>query len=560
MPKNWRDNAGTAFDLQKQSTTASNGMVVANHPLGSVAGAEMLAMGGNAIDAAIAALFTQGVVEPMMVGIFGGGWINIRLADGQHIIVDDYPTAPASASPDLYRPVSDTWPDYMKAEGNENTVGPLSVAIPGNLKGWCEVLEKFGNLSLFDVMQPAIRHAENGFPMSPYLSECIREAAPNIRRFPETERILMPNGNLPKAGQRLIQPDLANTLRTIATQGPNALYGGAIGSQITDAIQQAGGILTLKDLEDYQTVWRNPVHGTYREYEIIGAPPPTAGGIHIIQMLNILEGYDIAGLGFGTPDHIHLLSEVFKIAFADRNASTGDPDFVDVPIDLIISKAYAEKRRAEIDMHKAKFPTTALPSAESANTTHVTTADRDGNVASMTQSLNTTFGSKVIAPGTGVLLNNYMGIFDPHPGTANSVAPGKRGTSSNAPTIVQKNGVPILALGLPGGIRIFTSVLQALTNAIDFKMTPQEMVEAPRVWTQGQQLQIEHGFPKTIHSAMSDRGHDVSPVRNVGGGMNAVSFDPDGLITGAACWRADGTPVGVSGGYADRGVRFRPEA
>lgn len=560
MSKNWHHKAGTRFDLQKRSTTASNGMVVANHPLGSAAGAEMLAMGGNAIDAAIAALFTQGVVEPMMVGMFGGGWINIRLSDGQHVIVDDYPTAPAAARPDMYRPISDTWPDYMQTEGNENTVGPLSVAIPGNLKGWCEILEKFGKLSLLDVMQPAIRHAANGFPMSPYLIECIREAAPNIRRFPETERILMPNGDLPKAGERLIQSDLAETLRTISMEGPAALYGGAIGSQIVDAIQQAGGILTLNDMANYQTVWRDPVQGTYRDYEIIGAPPPTAGGIHIIQILNILEGYDITELGFGTPDHVHLLAEVFKIAFADRNASTGDPDFVDVPVDLIISKAHAEKRRAEIDMNKAKFPTAGVAPTESANTTHVTTADKDGNVVAMTQSLNNTFGSKVIAPGTGVLLNNYMAIFDPHPGTANSVAPGKRGTSSNAPTIVQKNGVPVLALGLPGGVRIFTSVLQALVNAIDFKMTPQEMVEAPRVWTQGQELQMEHGFPDVVRNTISDRGHDVSPVRNVGGGMNAVSFGTDGLLTGAACWRADGTPVGISGGYADRGVRFRPEA
>lgn len=560
MPENWRNQAGTLFELKKQSATASNGMVVANHPLGAVAGAEVLAMGGNAIDAAIATLFTQSVVEPMMVGMFGGGWINIRLADGRFVIVDDYPTAPSAARPDMYRPVSDTWPNYMQTENHENMVGPLSVGVPGCLKGWCEVLEQFGKLSLFDVMQPAIRHAANGFPVSPYLAECIREAQKDIRRFPETMRTLLPNGNPPKAGDRLIQADLAGTLRTIACEGPSALYGGAIGSQIGEAIQQGGGILSLEDLANYQTVWRDPVRGEYRGYEIIGAPPPTAGGIHIIEMLNILEGYDIAGLGFGTADHVHLLAEVFKIAFADRNASTGDPDFVDVPVDLLISKSYAEKRRADIDMNKANFPKAGVPLTESANTTHVTTADADGNVVAMTQSLNNTFGSKVIVPGTGVLLNNYMAIFDPHPGTANSVAPGKKSTSSNAPTIVQKDGIPVLALGLPGGVRIFTSVLQALANAIDFEMTPCEMVEAPRVWTQGQELQMEQGFPEEIRNAMSDRGHDVNTVRNVGGGMNAISFGTDGLLTGAACWRADGTPVGISGGHADRGVRFRPEA
>ncbi|MCZ6636095.1 MAG: gamma-glutamyltransferase [bacterium] len=560
MATNWRDGAGTLFDLRKHSASASKGMVVANHPLGAVAGAEMLAMGGNAVDAAVATLFTQGVVEPMMVSMFGGGWMNLRLGDGPHVIVDDYPIAPAAARPDLYRPVSDTWPDYMQTEGRENMVGPLAVAVPGCLKGWCEVLEKFGNLSLSDVIQPAIRHAANGFPISPYLAECISEAAADIRRFPETARVLLPGGDLPEAGNRLVQDDLAETLRTIASEGPDALYRGAIGAQIVDAIQQGGGILTQADLEGYRTVWREPLRGEYRGYEIVGPPPPTAGGVHVIEMLNILEGYDVAGIGFGTADHVHLLAEVFKIAFADRNASMGDPAFVDVPVDTLISKAYAEQRRAEIDMTRAGAPGAGMPSVESAHTTHVTAADAEGNVVAMTQSLNNTFGSKVIAPGTGVLLNNYMAIFDPHPGTANSVVPGKRSTSSNAPTIVQKDGAPVLALGLPGGVRIFTSVLQALVNAIDFGMTPQEMVEAPRVWTQGQELQMEWGFPEAICEAVAARGHDVSSVRNVAGGMNAVAFESDGMLTGAACWRADGTPVGVSGGYADRGVRFRPEA
>ena len=560
MAENWRDRAGTVFELQKQSAISSNGMVVTNHPLGAVAGVEMLAMGGNAVDAAVASLFAQGVVEPMMVGMFGGGWMNIRLGDGRHVIVDDYPIAPAAAGPDLYRPVSDTWPDYMQTEDQENMVGPLAVAVPGCLKGWCEALEQFGKLGLADVIQPAIRHAANGFSVSPYLVECIQSAVSDIRRFPETARILLPNGDPPEVGDRLIQADLAETLRTIASEGPGALYGGAIGSQIVEAIQQGGGILTLEDLEGYQTVQREPLRGEYRGYEILGPPPPTAGGVHVIEMLNILEGYDVAKLGFGTADHVHLLAEVFKIAFADRNASTGDPDFVDVPVDLLISKAYAKTRREDIDMAQARFPKAGVPSTESTNTTHVTAADAEGNIVAMTQSLNNTFGSKIIAPGTGVLLNNYMAIFDPHPGMANSVVAGKRSTSSNAPTIVQKDGAPVLAVGLPGGVRIFTSVLQTLVNAIDFGMTPQEMVEAPRVWTQGQELQMERGFSEGIRKAVADRGHDVNPVRNVAGGMNAVAFESNGMLTGAACWRADGTPVGVSGGYADRGVRFRPEA
>jgi gamma-glutamyltranspeptidase/glutathione hydrolase len=549
-----------SLGCEKRPAVASRGMVVTNHPLGSAAGAEMLAAGGNAVDAAIAALFALTVVEPMMVGIFGAGMTHLRLADGRQLVIDNYTVAPAAARPDMYRPVSDTWPDYLRAEGDLNLLGLLSVGVPGTLKGWCEALARFGRLDLESVMQPAIRHAERGFRATPYLVEAVTETAVDLARFQETARTFLPGGALIKAGDLVVLGDYAATLRLIAAKGPDVLYGGELGAAIADYFRGAGGILTLDDLARYQTVERRPIRGSYRGYEIAGPPPPTAGGLHVVEMLNILEGFDVAALGFGTAAYIHLVAEVLKIGFADRNACTGDPAFVDIPVERLTSKDYAAARRAEIRSDRAGDYGAPRSAAPSAHTTHVTTADADGNVVAMTQTINNLFGAKATAPGTGVLLNNTMALFDPHPGHPASVAPGKRVTSSMAPTLVLRDGRPVWALGLPGGVRIFTSVLQALVNLIDHRMSLQEAVEAPRVWTQGQDLEMEEGIPEAIRAAVAARGHRVVAVPAVAGGMNAVAFEPDGMLTGAACWRADGTPIGISGGLARAGIRFRPEA
>ena len=554
----WRDRAGTTFELEKRPATASRGMVVSNHPLGSAAGAEMLAAGGNAVDAAIATLFALTVVEPMMVGIFGAGMAHLRLADGRHRVLDSYALAPAAARADMYRPVSDDWPDYMKVEGDVNTVGPLAVGVPGTLKAWCELLERYGRLDLETVLQPAIRHAERGFAATPYLVEAIAETAADLARFPASARTYLPGGAPPRPGARIRQPEYADSLRAIAREGSDALYGGALGGAIADHLRGAGGAITLDDLRKYRSVEREPIRGEYRGHEIVGPPPPSAGGIHVVEMLNVLEGYDVAGMGYGTPDYFHLIAEVLKIGFADRDASTGDPDFLDIPVARLISKEYARARRREIDPARAGRYGAGPALPESAHTTHVTAADADGNLVAMTQTLNNLFGSRVTVPGTGVMLNNNMALFDPHPGRPNSVAPGKRMRSSMAPTIVARDGRPVLAVGLPGGVRISTSVMQALVNWIDHGMSLQETVEAPRVWTQGQELEIETRVPEAVRAAVAARGHAVLPVSTVAGGMNAVAVGEDGTLTGAACWRADGTPVGVSGGLARPGIRFHP--
>lgn len=556
----WRARAGTVFACEKRPAFGSRGMVTTNHPLASAAGAEMLAAGGNAIDAAVAALFTLTVVEPMMVGIFGGGMAHIRLADGRHTVIDGLSTAPLAATPDMYRPISDTMPDYMETVGRENAVGPKAVAAPGTLKGWCEALERYGTLSLADVMEPAIRYASRGFAVTPYLTECIALSAEDLALDPVIAARYLPDGAPLKPGTRLVMGDYAETLRAIAKEGPGLLYGGALGGIIADHFAKVGGLISRADLSEYRTIEREVVRGSYRGFEIVGPPPPSSGGVHVIQMLNILERYDVRGMGFGTADSLHLLAEVLKIAFADRQAATADPAFVKVPVAKLISRDYAAARAAEIDLRKARAWSAGVQPGESANTTHVTVADDRGNVVASTQTINNLFGARFIVPGTGIVPNNYMNLFDPHPGHALSIAPGKRITTSQAPLIALKDGKLEFALGLPGGLRIFPSAMQAVVNLIDHEMSLQEAVEAPRLWTQGQAVEVETAVPETVRDSLRERGHEVIALPHVAGGMNAIRFHEDGTLEGASCWRADGTPVGVSGGYARAGVRFWPDA
>ncbi|WP_372921479.1 gamma-glutamyltransferase family protein, partial [Roseovarius sp.] len=398
--RDWRKSAGTQFQSEKSSATGANGMVVTNHPLASGVGAEMLAAGGNAVDAAIASLFTLTVVEPMMVGIFGGGVAHIRMASGEHLVLDGLSAAPRAATPDMYQPVSDDPERYMEVEGRQNERGPRAIATPGSLHGWCSAQARFGRLTLAEVMDPAIRHARNGFAVTPYLAGCIAEAAPDLARDPEISRLLLPDGHPLAAGDRLVMRDYADTLSDIAREGPELFYGGRLGARIADHFAKAGGLITMEDLKGVATVERKPVEGIYRGHQVFGPPPPSAGGVHMVQMLNLLEGYDVAGMGYGSADAMHVLGEVLKIAFSDRAAATADPAFVNVPVDRLVSKDYADERRARIEMGATQdWPAGVLP-MESPNTTHVSVADREGNIVSSTQTINTLFGAGFIIPGT----------------------------------------------------------------------------------------------------------------------------------------------------------------
>ncbi len=537
-------------------------MVVTNHPLASAAGAEMLAAGGNAIDAAVAALFTLTVVEPMMVGILGGGFAHFRLPDGTHHILEGQGQCPAAVGPDTFEYDRTASPGALESVGRRHSLGRGAVAVPGTLKAWCEMLGQHGSLPLEAVMEPARRHASRGFAVTGYLSECIAENAGDLLLDPEIASVFLPGGRPLAQGDKLVQPQYAQTLTQIAREGPAALYGGTLGQALVDDAVSHGGHLSLQDLRAYRTRTPEPLRSHYRGHEVLGPPPPCAGVLHIGQMLRVLEGFDVRGLGFGTPQGAHLLAEVMKMAFADRLAVTADPDFVPVPVAQLLSDAYAQERRAQIRMDRAQVWTSSLAPAgpESANTTHVTVADREGCIVSATQTINSLFGARYMVPGTGMVPNNYLYVLDPRPGRANSMAPGKRVTSSMAPLIVLKDGRPRYALGLPGGLRIFTSALQALLNLIDHGMPLQQAVESPRLWTQGFDLELEPGFDPALAQQLQALGHAVLPVPNVGGGMNAIAFDAQGEMEGAACWRADGTPMGLGGGPARAGMRFLPEA
>jgi gamma-glutamyltranspeptidase/glutathione hydrolase len=520
----------------------------------------MLAAGGNAVDAAVATLFTLSVVEPMMVGLLGGGFANLRLADGRQTILEGQGRCPLAVGATSFTPDPDAAPGMLDAVGRRNSVGRAAVATPGNLMAWCEMLARHGRMSLADVVEPAIRHASRGFAATRYLADCVADCAADLALDPEIARVFLPGGRPLALGDRVVNPACADSLRLVVQDGPGALYGGALGRQLTDDMQQHGGTLAQADLQAYRTNDMAVLRSFYRGFEITGPPPPCAGPLHIGQMLNILEGFDLAGAGFGTPESAHLLAEVLKIAFADRAACTGDPDFVNVPVARLLSADYAAQRRAEIDPQRARQWQAGITPSESANTTHITVADRDGLVVCATQTINSLFGARYMVPGTGLIPNNYLYVFNPRPGLANSLAPGKRVTSSMAPLIVLKDGQLRFALGLPGGLRIFPSALQTLINLIDHGMGLQQAIEAPRLWTQGFGLELEPQFPDTLANALQQRGHRIERVPNVGGGLCAIRFDDNGDMEGAACWRADGTAIGLGGGLARGGVRFLPEA
>ncbi|WP_295133104.1 gamma-glutamyltransferase [uncultured Reyranella sp.] len=552
----WRERAGTQFTCEKQPAHGPAGMAVSNHPLASAAGLEMLAAGGNAVDAAVAMQFALTVVEPMMVGLIGGTTCHIRLADGSHRILDGMSAVPQMGHPDMYKPVPGAAPEVYDVEGQENLVGPKSVATPGSLRAWCLALERFGTMSLADVMQPAIRHAARGFSVTPYLSDCIKDAGADLSKDKLAANLLLPNGTPLKPGERLVQGQYAEALTLVSQQGEKALHGGPLGDLLVECMEKTGGFVRRDDLTGYKVEERAPIRGHYRGWEILGPPPPAASGVHIAQMLNILEAYDIAKMGFGTVDTLHLLAEVLKIAFADRAEASGDPDFVKVPVERIVSRDYADQRRKLLDIARATQWTGGLQAAEGQDTTHLTVADGKGNVVSTTQTINSLFGARFIVPGTGMIPNNYMNNYDPRRGNALSIAPGKRVTTSMSPMMALRDGKVRYALGLPGGRKIFPSALQALLNLIDHGMDLQEAVEAPRIWTEGPVLEVEHGIPAPVRQGLEARGHKLKIMPTVAGGMNAIQFHDDGTMTGAACWRADGTAAALGGGLARAGVRF----
>ncbi len=542
------------------------GMVVTAEAHATRIGVEMLHAGGNAIDAAVAAAFALAVTEPYHSGLGGGGFLLIRLADGRSFAVDARETAPARATPDLFVKPG--------VAADASRVGPLAVATPGLVAGLSEVLARFGTRSLAEVLAPAIRLAEDGFPISPRHARVLQFVAKlGLReRFPGTAAIQLPPSGQPiEAGWHLAQPELARTLRTLAREGPDAFYRGGIAKAIAAEIERRGGLLSANDLDAYRTKWREPLQGSYRGYDVLTFPPPSSGGVALLEMLNVLEGFDLQHRGAGSSASIHLVAEAMKLAFADRAAYLGDPDFVSVPTAALVSKAYGERQGERIDPPWWRRPPWTWNRRESAiavsgpglpledgGTTHLSVTDGTGNAVSMTQTVNLLFGSGITVAGTGIVLNDEMDDFSmalDRPNAfglvdtrgANAVAPEKRPLSSMTPTILLKDGHTFMVTGSPGGPRIITTTLLTILNVVDWKMDPSEAVAAPRFHHQWlpDELVLEPGLSADVIEGLRARGHPVKVSPTPWSSAEVIVVDPaTGLQLGASDPRSDGLALG----------------
>ena len=536
---------------------ANNGMVVAQESRAARIGVEILDRGGNAVDAAVATGFALAVTYPRAGNIGGGGFMVIHLAkENRDFAIDYRETAPAAATATMFLDAKGE-PDPAKSRDSA-----LSVGVPGTVAGLALAHQKYGSgkLSLADLIAPAFDLAHKGFAIEDDVADSLPRARERLARWPSTSGILLKNGGQPlQAGDRLIQFDLADTLQAIARDGPRAFYQGRTATRIADAVRKAGGIMTADDLKNYQAIERPIVRGTYRGYDIVSMPPPSSGGVHLIEMLNILEGYELAKLGRGEKSS-HLMIEAMKRAYADRAVFMGDPDAVTMPIASLISKSYAASLRASIG-DKATPAADIRPGKpadyEGKNTTHFSVIDRDGNAVSNTYTLNFSYGLGLIADGTGVLLNNELDDFTAKSGASNAYGlvgfaanlpgPGKRPLSSMTPAIVLKDGKPFLITGSPGGSRIITAVLQVITNVIDFHMPVAEAVNAPRLHQQWQpeDVLIEPGFDPAWLAALQARGHAIVPTRPFTS-ANSIQVMTDGHVIGAADPRTRGA---LAAGY-----------
>lgn len=541
--KEWRSyDADGKTILTDRDATGKNGVVSSSRYEASKAGISIIEKGGNAVDAAVATAFALGVAEPQSSGIGGGGFMTVRIAEtGETLFIDFREIAPKNASPDMWKIGDDG-----KVVNNEKMAGGKSVGVPGEVAGLTYALEKYGTMSLKEVMQPAIDLATNGFEVTPILNTDFTNSYDKFLKFPEMGKVFLTKDELPYAvGDMFKNPDLAKTLTTISEKGADAFYKGEIAQAIVDSVKEAGGVLEMEDLANYKIEVRTPVSGTYRGYEIISSPPPSSGGTHIIQILNMMENYDISKMEIDSPEYLHLISEIFKVSFADRGKYMGDTDFVEVPLKGLVSKEYAKELIKKIDMEKSQEYGAGDPwKYEHTDTTHFSVADKDGNIVSVTKTINGSFGSGVVAKNTGIIMNNEMGDFDTGAGKANSVEPGKKPLSSMSPTIILKDGKPFVVVGSPGGVRIITTVVQVISNVIDRNMDVQEAIDAPRIYDN---LDYIMGYEGRISKETVDKlvamGHKVTPGEEwskMFGSVHAIEYKADGTIRGGADPRKDG--------------------
>lgn len=576
-----------------QPLRSKRAMVVSADPLGSEAGLEMLRKGGNAVDAAVATAFAISVVEPLSAGIGGGGFLLMYQANkGEMRALDFRERAPLKATRNMYLDAQG------KVRPKASVDGYLSVAVPGTVAGLYQVHHQYGKLPWTTVVAPAIRYAQDGFVVSDRFVEATQRRKEALLQHPAARQIFTRNGALYQPGERLIQRDLAQTLRAIA-RNPNNFYTGGIARAIASDMAKNGGLITLEDLKSYKPIWRTPICGNFRKARVCSMPPPSSGGVHLLQILNIIGGIDLKSLGWHNPDALHLMAEAMKIAYADRSEYLGDPDFVKVPVQQLISPAYAAKRRQEITVNRAKPSTEVQPvdketlqrfgepvpalrsqtepflptlaslrginpnskiqnpkSYESPDTTHLTVVDAQRNAVSLTFTVNYGFGSGVVTPGTGILLNDEMDDFAAAPGVpnayglvggdANAIAPRKTPLSSMTPTIVTENGRLRMAVGSPGGSTIITTVLQVLLNVLEYGMDAGAAVSAPRIHHQWlpDRLRVEPwGLDTLTLEELRRRGHQIEE-QSPWGNANAIVVTPDGILEGSADPRGEGSPRG----------------
>ena len=541
--------------LHGEAVVAHDGMVVAQEARAAQIGVDILKRGGNAVDAAVAVGFAMAVTYPRAGNLGGGGFMLIHRADGRDIAIDYRETAPHG--------ITDT--TFLNAQGNadpqKSRNSPLGIGVPGTVAGLALAEAKYGSgrFTLAELIAPAIALARDGFAITDETLVASTFDPTRLSRWPSTAKIfLKADGSVPAPGDRLVQSDLAHSLDVIAKEGPSAFYDGPIAQQIATAVQQAGGVMTADDLKNYRAVERDPVRGTYRGYDIISMPPPSSGGVELIEMLNILEGYDLAHAD--QAQELFLLVEAMKRAYADRALFLGDPDSVKAPVARLISKPYAATWRATIDPAHATPASAVRPGGvvepEGRNTTHFSVADRFGNVVSNTYTLNFNYGVGLVAEGTGILLNNELDDFAVKPDApnaygligyaANAPGPGKRPLSSMTPTIVLKDDKPFLVTGSPGGSRIITTVLQVVVNVIDRGMNIADAVAAPRIHNQWlpDQVYAEPSIPSDVLAALTARGDKVVATGRFTS-ANSIMMTPQGFV-GAADPRSHG---GLAAGY-----------
>lgn len=516
---------------------ASGNMVVGPERLASEAGLIMLNQGGNAIDAAVATGFALAVTLPRAGNIGGGGFMLVHLAaENRNVFIDYREMAPAAATRDMFlTPEGEV--DKRLAYFSHKASG-----VPGTVAGLIHALEQYGTLPLETVIQPAIDLAANGFVMDITLHQNLSARAARLAQDPETKRIfLREGGEAPAIGSLFKQPDLAGTLQRIADKGLEGFYAGKTAELIARDMAANDGLITQEDLASYVAVERTPVTGQFRGYDIVSAPPPSSGGIHVIQMLNILEPYPLETWGHNSAQYLHHVIEAMKLAYADRSEHLGDPDRMEAPIDFLLAKDYATTRRGIINSAQAtasaKIAAGVMPAPESPDTTHYSVADSAGNVVSNTYTLNFSFGSHITIPGTGILMNNEMDDFAARPGfpnayglvqgEKNSVAPGRRPLSSMTPTLIFRDGEPWLATGSPGGSLIITAVMQTVLNAMTFDMNIAEAAAAPRVhhqWMPDRVL-IEPGISRDTLDILEGMGHNIETTRRTLGRTNSIQLD-----------------------------------